>query len=792
MSHVRSLLTRIGYDITTAEDGQQALQLLNSPDAPSLAVLDLEIPGLGGIGICRALRNSKQRRYTYIILLSRWDQKNERIEGLEAGADDCLMKPVDPRELRVRLQAGSQTILEHALRESEEKFRSAFECAGIGMAVVRVTGDFLKINRALCDFLGYTATELQTMNLRSVTHPEDNPTCSDLLDLFLAGERTSGEFEKRFLTKAGVTAWASFTISTVADGDARASSFVIQVQDITARKQAEDALRRKEEFLSAITNNVNDLIFVVSSEHRYVYVSPSHLRGLGYEPGELIGKYSTELVHPEDQPAVERAAIEVIQSGQNKIVAVRMRHKDGSWRHLEGYGGPLRNSAGEVAGILVVSRFIDDRILAEQQLQAAHAETELFLQSIPSILIGLGPQGHITRWNLTAAKTFGLDGQSLKGRQIDDCGIKWLKPEMKSEIANWLRTETTARCDDLTFERDGKPRYLGLHIRRISQEDNACAGFILTGADITERKALEDQLRQAQKLEAIGQLAAGVAHEINTPNQFVGDNVRFLQDSWEDIAEMIRLSHRMQSEAEKNGMAFPELLSSLRQLCTRCDFNYLLQEVPRAMEQSLDGLQRVSKIVRAIKEFSHPGSQEKHAIDINRAIETTLVVAKNEWKYVAEVETELDQTLPQVPCLEGEFNQVILNLVVNAAHAIADVVGKNSTGTSKGKITIITQREDGWARIAVRDTGKGIPKEIRSRVFEPFFTTKPVGQGTGQGLALTHAVIVNRHQGQIWFDSEVDQGTTFHIRIPLQAHNEIPNESAEHTHEHERKHSAGG
>ena len=193
----------------------------------------------------------------------------------------------------------------------------------------------------------------------------------------------------------------------------------------------------------------------------------------------------------------------------------------------------------------------------------------------------------------------------------------------------------------------------------------------------------------------------------------------------------------------------------------------MLKEIPSAIDQSQEGLQRVAKIVRAIKEFSHPGSAEKKGVDLNKAIETTITVAKNEWKYVADLEAELDPELGLVPCLSGELNQVVLNLIVNAAHAIADRLGENSA--EKGKITIATRRNNPWAEIDIQDSGQGIPAEIRSRIFEPFFTTKEVGKGTGQGLALAHSVVVNLHRGQIWFDSEVGVGTTFHIRIPLEA-----------------------
>jgi signal transduction histidine kinase len=189
------------------------------------------------------------------------------------------------------------------------------------------------------------------------------------------------------------------------------------------------------------------------------------------------------------------------------------------------------------------------------------------------------------------------------------------------------------------------------------------------------------------------------------------------------------------------------------------------QEIPQALDQSLEGIARVAKIVQAMKEFSHPGSDEKQLADINKAILTTLTVARNEWKYVAEVETLLATDLEFVPCHVGEFSQVILNLLINSVHSIAEVVGDGAKG--KGKITIRTSQEPDWADISIQDTGVGIPAEIRSRIFEPFFTTKAVGKGTGQGRALAYATIVKKHGGRLWFESEVGKGTTFYIQLPV-------------------------
>jgi len=194
--------------------------------------------------------------------------------------------------------------------------------------------------------------------------------------------------------------------------------------------------------------------------------------------------------------------------------------------------------------------------------------------------------------------------------------------------------------------------------------------------------------------------------------------------------------------------------------------DYLRTEVPKAITQLLDGVEHVARIVRAMKEFSHPGPVEKAPVDINRAIESTALVSRNEWKYVAELITDFDPELPRVPCMAGEFNQVILNLIANAAHAIADVV--QASPGAKGTIRISTRCHAPWAEIRVSDTGAGIPEAIQGRIFDPFFTTKPVGKGTGQGLSIAHTVIVQKHGGTISFESAPGAGTTFLVQLPLE------------------------
>jgi signal transduction histidine kinase len=282
--------------------------------------------------------------------------------------------------------------------------------------------------------------------------------------------------------------------------------------------------------------------------------------------------------------------------------------------------------------------------------------------------------------------------------------------------------------------------------------------------EIHERNRVELQLRQAQKLESIGQMAAGIAHEINTPTQYIGDNTRFLQDAFCDMSRLL-CDYRQFLHRARSGSLDPVWIQNVLREGEGSDIDYLLTEIPLAIEQTLEGVERVAKIVRAMKDFSHPGQDDKTPVDINHALETTVTVARNEWKYVAHLVMDFDQELPLVPCLPGQINQVMLNLIVNAAHAIADVVGDGSQG--KGTITLSTRGLGDWVEVRISDTGAGIPEKIQERIFEPFFTTKEVGKGTGQGLAIARAVVVDRHRGKITFETATGTGTTFIVRLPL-------------------------
>ena len=413
--------------------------------------------------------------------------------------------------------------------------------------------------------------------------------------------------------------------------------------------------------------------------------------------------------------------------------------------------------------IAKVSRLIEKK-LVEQKLRESEANFRDLFDKAPVAYHELDIEGQYTRVNQTELAMLGYEASEMVGHYAWD----FVESENYREyILATLQGEADKNIEQSWRRKDGSNLQLLVSGRALHDGEGNIVGARFTLQDITERKHLEAQLRQAQKLESIGQLAAGIAHEINTPTQFVGDNVRFLQDSFSDIVELFNQYELLLSSCRQSTIT-DEIIKKTEQEVYKADIEYLKEEIPRAIGQSLEGIARIIKIVQSMKDFAHPGLKEKQTVDLNKIIESTITVASNEWKYVARLETDFDSGLQHVPCMAGEFNQVILNMIVNAVHAIRDVVGND--GNQKGLIKISTQQiEDEWVEIRISDTGKGIGEEHRSRIFDPFYTTKEVGKGTGQGLAIAHRVIVENHGGIINFETEVGSGTTFIIRLPLKS-----------------------
>jgi signal transduction histidine kinase len=355
-----------------------------------------------------------------------------------------------------------------------------------------------------------------------------------------------------------------------------------------------------------------------------------------------------------------------------------------------------------------------------------------------------------------------LIGGALDSSVFDDALGIVLTGSIVSLVASRLgRTldEVRRQHDDAQEQRARAEQTLEQLTERTSE---LTVAIVNLNAEMEHRARVEVELHQAQKLESVGRLAAGIAHEINTPVQFVGDSIEFVRTAVGDLFELVHKLEIVQHSISQ-GMPLATAASEAAQASEEADLPYLTMQVPKALDLAAEGLGRVATIVRSMKEFAHPDSKTMVAADLNRAVASTLTMANNEVKYVGDLVTELGD-LPPVHCYVGELNQVVLNIVVNAAHAIGELVA----GTERrGTITVRTYREGDDAVISIADTGGGIPETIRGHVFDPFFTTKDVGRGTGQGLAIARSVVVDKHRGTLTFETETGRGTTFFIRVPI-------------------------
>ncbi len=388
------------------------------------------------------------------------------------------------------------------------------------------------------------------------------------------------------------------------------------------------------------------------------------------------------------------------------------------------------------------------RNLAEE---LAHERNVLrtMIDLMPVFIYAKDAQSRFTACNKLVAARMGVTPEEAIGKTDFD----FFPPEMAQkfyddEQALIQSGKPLINREELAYDKTrGMDRVILTSKVPLRDAQGNLTGIVGTGYDITERKATEERLASMDRHESIGRLAAGVAHEINTPVQYLSDSVCFVREGVEELLAYI--------DTLRASMPQPPAVDA--------NVEELRLDLPPAISRMSDGLARIAEIVRSMKDFSHADQEAICEVDLNQAIRSTLVVARSEYKLVADVETDF-AALPKVTCHGGQINQVFLNLIVNAAHAIADVVRKNN---GRGKITVRTRAESDGVLIEIEDTGTGIPENIRGRVFDPFFTTKEVGRGSGQGLTIARNVIVKGHKGSLTFNSEAGKGTTFVVRLPL-------------------------
>jgi PAS domain S-box-containing protein len=445
-------------------------------------------------------------------------------------------------------------------------------------------------------------------------------------------------------------------------------------------------------------------------------------------------------------------------------------------------GHPVYAENGKFLGYRGFSSDITDEYIARQQVRSVLAalheneqRSRAILDGTVGYLIMLTPDGVILDMNRTALASLVAERETMVGENFVD--VAWFRgvPGANAAVSVSIKTAasgTMQKCELSINDPVHGRRIIDFIFNPVTVGQSDSSFIIVDGRDVTERRIAEDrnrnlelQLMGAHKMESLGTLAGGVAHEINTPIQYVGDNVKFLGQAFETVTAMLAAYRELVTAVEAGGDP-AHALAALKTASAENDLNFLLEEIPSAIRQSEDGIGHVRQIVLAVKEFSHPDKKEIAPEDLAAAIKTTMMVSRNQWKYVADVELDIEATLPLVPCQIGKINQVLLNLIVNAAQAIEE-----AKRPEPGIINISARQTGDYVEIRVKDNGVGIKPAHRMRIFDLFFTTKPSGSGNGQGLAICRSIIEREHGGTITFEGEEGMGTTFIVRLPL-AYNE--------------------
>ena len=698
----------------------------------------------------------------------RWLSWRLQVQG--SGAD--LLVHAVGRDVTPRKKA------EAALRSSEEFLRRTNEVAGVG-------GWGLDLGT------GQITWSAQVRRIHEVTNEYD-PTLENALAFYPAEAQkklrraidearlhgTPWDLELEFIPTSGRQIYVRAVGEAERDENGVSLRLIGTLQDVTDRKRLELQFEASERFIRGITDSVPARIAYLGTDRRFQFANRTIAARFAMPPDQMIGRNVLDMV-----PPLSRSVWESMLVGACAGKCQRYEYDDTGEeevRRIEVQITPDTGVSGEVRGVVVIGNDITHLKRVERELreltEVLSERTRALEQSREMFrLIAESTNAVPFTLDLTRGRFLYIGAQGIENFQINAAEaaqpdiLEWVLPrDANAELRQRLDASVEGPFEFLAEihyadSRRAEVRWMGTCA--ITEGEKILRGLML---DVTEVRRLGRELLAAQKLESIGRLAGGVAHEINTPVQYVANNVEFVATSMASVATVMRtyrdLKLAVQAAADPAAAAAAAELAESEE-----DIAYILDNIPPALAGAVEGLNRIATIVRSMKDFAHPDQAARSVVDLNRAIQSTLTIARNEYKYVAELETDL-QELPPVDCYLGEINQVILNLVVNAAHAIGDVV--KDTG-ERGRLTVRSRALGHEVEISIADTGTGIPPATQEKIFDPFFTTKAVGQGTGQGLAIARSVVVNKHGGSLRFETEMGKGTTFFMRLPVQAPAEL-------------------
>jgi PAS domain S-box-containing protein len=651
-----------------------------------------------------------------------------------------------------------------ALQESEREYRELVE--GANNIIVRIlrNGTIGLANRYAHDFFGMD--QLVGKSAREIlTSEKDERSIFD----FSVGQKGQVAVEALAVRRDGTEAHISWAVRPVLDEDGSVCELLCIGVDVTPRYVAMQARREVEDRFRAIAKASPVGIVITDVHGNLVYANEKMHDMTDSYAAQMAGMGWMRHIHDQDRGAMKE--FWVGNTGRDSASRLELRLLRGEtvvWALVQRVS--LRNRQGEKVGYVLT--FTD--VSQIKEAEARHKRLTAAIDQSAEIVIITDAYGVIEYVNPAFERVTGFSREEALGQNPSILSSGEQSEEFYADMWNtilrgdvWSGRFVNRRKDGSTYEQEST-------IAPVREEDGTIVNIVAVARDVTEQLALEAQLRQAQKLESIGELAAGIAHEINTPTQYVDSNLHFLETSFAALMKMTQGCIEVLEQARQSPDA-SDVVASLNEIMDKDEVEFLAEDVPGALKESLEGVQRVAEIVRSVKQLAHPGELKMAMHDMNEIIRNAVTVSTNEWKYASEMHLDLDESLPPVLCLKGEMSQVVLNLIVNAAHAVEERLG--SSPDPKGDIFVRTREEGEHIVIEVEDTGAGMPESVVARVFDPFFTTKDVGKGTGQGLAIAHNVVVLVHGGTIDVQTEPGQGSTFCVRIPIE-HPDMENVSS--------------
>jgi PAS domain S-box-containing protein len=809
---IRELLGRVlkrnGYTFSEASSAEEARDLLKKQSF-ELMLCDINLPGESGLDFARSALS--EYPHTAVVMITGQDDPESAKITIDIGAFDYITKPFEReralfcvanalkrRELcianrsyredlekmvskrtaklqetnaKLRKEVSERIHTQKVLQESEQKYRLLI--GSIPGFVYKGYKDWSVdfIDNKVGELTGYDRKLFNDRTLKwcDVIFNEDLQDATQAVRQALKEDNTYIR-EYRVKTRDGETLWVQDRGHIVRDENGEVEYFSGVFFDITEQKLAQDQVRQQERYYRSILTNMHESIVVIDKNYLITDANKIYLTVHGRSSDETIGRHCHEISHGYDESCHLRGEVcklrEVFETGEPRQCLHEHLSAKGTKIWVDINISPLKDDQNRVTHIIESARDVTEQKRMEKALLKSEEKYRLLVNYAgDSIFI---VQDETLKFsNPKTQEITGYSAEELAKIPL----VNLIHPEDRDRVFEGYKTRLNGEKypDALSFRiitKTGHEVWTQLNTTSITWEGRPATLNFLRDISaikqaVEEKKRFEAQLTQSEKMASIGQLAAGVAHEINNPTGFVSSNLKTLSDYIKDISNLSKEYRKLIAALKENSNAdaghfdVSGQVKRIASLEKEVDLDFVLKDIFELIEESQEGTERIKKIVQDLKDFAHPGEDKPKFADINQNMDSTVNVVWNELKYKADVAKDYGD-LPQVQCYPQLLNQVFMNLLVNAAQSLEE----------HGEIRIKTRAENGSVEIKISDTGCGIPKENLPRIFDPFFTTKGVGKGTGLGLNVAYNII-KKHHGKIEVKSAVGKGTTFTIRIPI-------------------------